>query len=105
MTMIPRRALLAFALSFGALALAGSAAATVAWVQMVAGGAEIRLVTSAAACPTVKIDGAERSTRERAGPGEAFANRVCAARLHAGDRRIVVDGLVLPAPVPGPSGW
>jgi Calcineurin-like phosphoesterase len=103
MTMIPRRALLAFALLLGALALTGSAAATVAWVQMVAGGAEIRLVTSAAACPTAKVDGAERPTRERAGPGEAFANRVCATRLRAGDRRVLVDGRALPAPRPRPQ--
>jgi hypothetical protein len=87
------------ALAFGGLAGAGPAgAATVAWVQMVAGGAEVRLVTPAAACPVVRVDGAPRPTLLRAGPGEAFPNRICAARLRSGDRRILVDGLALRAP-------
>ncbi len=94
MGMMLRWALIAAALAFGAPA----AAATVAWVQMTAGGAEIRLVTPGAACPAVRVDGAARPTVQRAGPSEAFPNRVCAARLRAGDRRVLVDGLALLAP-------
>jgi hypothetical protein len=98
MEKMPLRALVALALVFGALAPPGLGAATVAWVQMAAGGAEIRLVTSAAACPSVRVDGVKRATRQRAGPGDAFPNRVCAARLRIGDRRIMADGLALAAP-------
>lgn len=88
----------------GALALVlplgfgGSAAAAPAWVQMVAGGAEVRIVTAAVACPAVSVDGAKRPTVQRAAPDAAFPNRVCAARLRPGDRRIVAEGQALRAP-------
>ena len=84
-----------------ALALAAAApcaAQTAAWTQMVSGGAEVRLVTEAPACPTMRVDGAIRSMVQRAGPVEAFPDRVCAARLRIGDRRIVVEGRALRAP-------
>jgi hypothetical protein len=86
------------------MALAAAAAApcaaaeTAAWTQMVSGGAEVRLVTEAPACPTMRVDGAIRSMAQRAGPVEAFPDRVCAARLRIGDRRIVVAGRALRAP-------
>src|SRR5207253_7005058 len=68
--------------------LSGPAAAqSVAWVQMTAGGAEVRLVTDAAECPTARVDGAARAMAERAGPGEAFPGRVCAAALKPAHRR------------------
>jgi hypothetical protein len=94
--MIVRGALLALALALSAPAPAP--AAPVAWVQMVAGGAEVRLITAAAVCPTIRVDGAARATRQRSGPVEAFPNQVCAARLRSGDRHILVDGQDLPAP-------
>jgi hypothetical protein len=81
------------------LALAGAAgAAPVAWVQMTETGAEARLVTDAPACPSIRVDGVSRPTRERAGPSEAFANRTCAVALRPADRRVDVGGLVLRAP-------
>ena len=86
--------LLVLTLAFGS----GSRAAPVAWVQMTAGGAEVRLVTPAASCPPVRVDGVARPTLQRAGPGEAFPNRVCALRLHPDARRILVDGLALRTP-------
>jgi hypothetical protein len=73
-------------------------AAPVAWVQMTAAGAEARLVTDAAACPTIRVDGAPRAMTERAGPSQAFPNRVCAAALRVGDSRVVVEGADLRAP-------
>lgn len=94
-----RWTLFALALAFGAPV----GAATIAWVQMIPGGAEVRLVTAAASCPAVRVDGAARPTVQRAGPGEAFPNRVCAASLRAGERRILVDGLALRAPGPRPE--
>ncbi len=82
-----------------AFALAGPAAASpIAWVQMVAGGAEARLVTPAPACPAILVDGAARPMRQRAGPSETYPNRVCAAALPAGVRRVVVEGVALPIP-------
>jgi len=98
-----RRTRVALALAFGVLASAGRAAAVVAWVQMTGAGAEVRLVTQAAACPSVEVDGAARPTRQRAGPDEAFANRVCVAKLRPGDRSVLVEGLQLRAPRPRPE--
>jgi len=96
-----RRTLLALAM--GAAGVAPASAATIGWVQMTGGGAEVRLVTGAPVCPTVQVDGAPRPTVERAGPGEAFPNRVCAATLRAGDRLIRIDGRALRAPRPRPG--
>lgn len=74
-------------------------AAPVAWVQMTAGGAEARLVTDAGTCPAITVDGATRPMTQRAGPSIAFPDRVCAAVLGPADRRIVVQGQPLRAPV------
>jgi hypothetical protein len=70
---------------------------------MTPGGAEVRLVTSAAACPAVQVDGVTRPTTQRAGPDATFPNRVCSATLRPGDRRIVAEGLALRAPRPRPE--
>jgi hypothetical protein len=73
-------------------------AAPVAWVQHTGSGAEARLVTAAPACPTIRVDGVPQVMIERAGPSEAFPNRVCVAKLSPGWRRVLADGLVLRAP-------
>jgi hypothetical protein len=79
--------------------LSGAVAAeSVAWVQMTADGAQVRLVTDAGSCPTVRVDGATRPMAERAGPSEAFPNRVCESALQPADRRIAVAGQLLRAP-------
>ena len=93
-------ALAAVGLAVGPISPAASA--VTAWVQMVPGGAEARLVTEAPGCPSIIVDGGSRATVERAGPADGFANRVCSAELRPGDRRIVIDGQVLPAPRPRP---
>src|SRR5690349_1438076 len=79
--------------------LCGSVAAqSVAWVQMTDRGAEVRLVTDAASCPAVRVDGARRGMAQRAGPSDAFPDRVCAAVLKPADRRVAVAGQLLRAP-------
>jgi predicted phosphodiesterase len=88
----------AFAFALFALTLAASGARAAAWVEMTPGGAEVRLVTVAPKCPAVSVDGRAAMTTERAGPDEAFPNRVCSAPLPRGARRIVVEGRRLQAP-------
>lgn len=75
-----------------------AAAAPVAWVQAVSGGAEARAISTAAVCPAIVIDGRARAMSERAAPTPDFPNRVCAARLPHGVRRVVIDGATLPVP-------
>ena len=83
--------------AIGALAAAlPASAAPFAWVQMVAGGAQARLVTEAATCPKLFVGGRPRVMTERAGPTPEFANRVCAAGLPRGAHRVRVDGVDLP---------
>ena len=91
-----RHPTLAFALL--ALSLIAGVARAAAWVEMTPGGAEVRLVTTEHACPTFSVGGRLAPTTERAGPSEAFPERVCAASLPRGARRIVVEGQTLAAP-------
>jgi predicted phosphodiesterase len=91
-----KRILAGLALSILLGAPAG--AAPTAWVQYNTDGrAEVRLVTDEA-CPGLKVDGRRLRTRERAGPTEAFANRICSARLPRGARRASLGGEKLPLP-------
>ena len=80
-----------------------SAAPLAAWVEMTSGGAELRLVTAATACPTATVDGAPRPMTERAGPDEAFDNRVCTAPLRPGKHAVTADGTTLAAPAARPA--
>jgi hypothetical protein len=88
-----------------ALAVAGAARAAplAAWVELTGAGAEARAVTDAAACPALTVDGHRRAMHERAGPTEAFATRVCEARLPKGARRASVEGVRLALPKPRPA--
>jgi hypothetical protein len=81
-----------------ALGLFAGVARAAAWVEMTPGGAEVRLVTASPGCPILSVGGAAVATTERAGPDEAFPNRVCSAPLPRGAHRIVVEGRTLPAP-------
>ena len=81
-----------------AMSLVATTARAAAWVEMTPDGAEVRLVTDAPKCPAVGVGGRALAMTERAGPGEAFANRVCSAPLPRDARRIVVEGQALPAP-------
>ncbi len=81
------------------LAMAGAARAASApdaWVEITAAGAEARVVTAAARCPMLKVDGRLRRMARRAAPDTAFPNRVCAAPVPAGARRASIGGLSLP---------
>ena len=85
------------------LALAAPAcAAPVAWVELTPKGAEARAVVEGARCPRLRVDGKAILMQTRAGPDEAFANRVCAARLPRRARRIAVAGAALRGPIARP---
>ncbi|MBS0408426.1 MAG: metallophosphoesterase [Proteobacteria bacterium] len=89
-----------FALLAG-LAIAGAARAAepaAAWVEVTGRGAEVRAVTSAGACPHLTVDGRRRGMSERAGPTEAFPNRICTAALPRRARAVRLAGHALPLP-------
>jgi len=90
-----------FALAVFAVFATFARAAAPAWVEMTGPHAEARLVADGP-CPTIRIDGSARSMRERAGPSDAFANRVCAAAIPADARRVTVNGAPLALPKPRP---
>ena len=80
------------------LAADAAAAGPQAWVQMVGGGAQARLVTDAETCPTITIDGRSAAMSERAGTNADFANRVCAADIPVGVRSAKIGAIRLPVP-------
>ncbi|MBV8592857.1 MAG: metallophosphoesterase [Caulobacteraceae bacterium] len=87
-----------------AIAFCGPARAeTWPWMQMVQGGAEARAVTDAPQCPDLRVDGRPHAMRERAQPAEGFPNRVCAAAIPPGARRLSIDGRALPVLSKRPS--
>jgi hypothetical protein len=92
---------LAAAVTLIALGLAGQAQAKAplaAWVQMTGAGAQVRAVAEGKACPTLRIDGKPHAMKLRAGPDDAFDNRICEAPLRAGAKRASVGGAPLPLP-------
>lgn len=96
----------ALAVLVAALSLAGMARAAEtpsAWVEVTGTGAQARAVTSEAACPTLRVDGRRHVMVERAGPTDAFPNRVCAARLPRGVRAVSLHGQALPVPKARPN--
>jgi hypothetical protein len=74
-----------------------------AWVEMVAGHAEARVVTDAARCPVISIDGHPRKMTERAPVTADFANRVCEIALPTGVREARIEGVALPLPKARPN--
>jgi hypothetical protein len=84
-----------------ALDLAGPAVAKAplaAWVEMTGAGAQVRVVADGPACPALTVDGKSRPLSLRAGPDEAFANRICEGPLPRGAHRASVGELALPLP-------
>jgi hypothetical protein len=75
-----------------------TAAPLAAWVQMTASGAEARAVEQGGDCPTLHVNGKTRPMRLRAGPDDAFTNRVCEAPLPAGARAASIQGQALALP-------
>lgn len=96
-----RRMLAAFLVPFAlsSLMLAGPAMAKpplAAWVEMTGSGAQVRAVADGEACPRLMVGGRALRMSLRAGPDEAFVNRVCQASLPAGVSRASVGGQALP---------
>lgn len=75
----------------------------VAWVEMTGAGAQVRAVAEGARCPALSIDGKAHAMKLRAGPDEAFPNRICAAPLPRGAKRASVAGMTLPVPKARPQ--
>lgn len=105
------------ALAGGVLALAGSVSAAPvhdrAWVEMAPGGRSlVRVLTMAADCPEVSVDGHPAAMSRRAAPaqpaprankakvstGSDFPGLVCELPLRRGTRRAVLAGAALPLP-------
>ena len=80
------------------LACGPARAAKPAWVQMTTLGAQVRVVTTEATCPTLKVDSRNLAMSLRAAPSDAFANRVCQVLLPKGAKRVTLDGAPLPLP-------
>ena len=94
---------MARALAAALLLWPGAALAAPAWVEMTGVGAEARVVTTtAAACPKLTIEGRRVAMRPRAAPTADFPDRVCAAAIPPGTRRIDLGEERLPAPRPLP---
>jgi Calcineurin-like phosphoesterase len=89
-----------FALSLALLPLsahADDAAISSQWIQLAPGGGnDLRIVTSAAACPAVTVDGAPLQTSERAAPDAYYQVRLCAAQIPMGAKSASFNGASLP---------
>ncbi len=66
-------------------------------------GAEIRVATGAATCPSAEVDGKTLALRERSAPGPDFPVRVCAVSLPGGAKSASVGGESLPLPKARPQ--
>jgi hypothetical protein len=89
------------ALALAALLLAAPASAEDAalsqWVQFVPGGGqEARVVTSAAACPALTVDGASVAMAERAPPNANFPVRLCSLVIPPKANAVSLGGTALP---------
>jgi hypothetical protein len=74
-------------------------AADQAWVELTDRGAEARLLTAAAACPEVSVDGKAIAMTRRAGPNADFPLTVCETLLPKDARQAAIGGQALPLPV------
>ncbi len=96
-----------------ALGLAsGAKAADRTWVEMAPGGSVVRLITDAAACPSLVVDGRTAGMDERVSPATlparinnakvdaplSFPGRVCERALSRQTRRAAYQGHLLPLP-------
>jgi len=66
------------------------------WVQLMPGGGSEARVVSAAACPSLTIDGAAVQMSERAAPNLEFAGRLCVAPIPAQEKSVSLKGNSLP---------
>jgi hypothetical protein len=77
-------------------------AADSAWVQATTSGFEVRLVTAAAACPTLHTDKGDIAMVVRAAASASFP-LMCAAAIPAGASRASIADTALPLPVAAPQ--
>ncbi len=77
-------------------------AADSGWVQAVASGYEARIVTDAAACPTLHTDKGDVAMTVRAAAGADFP-LICAAAIPADAARADIAGIALPLPAADPQ--
>jgi hypothetical protein len=73
-----------------------------AWVELTDRGAEARLVTAAATCPNIVLNGARTPMRRRAGPSADFPVTICQALLPKSVRSASIGGHALPLPTAAP---
>ncbi len=74
-----------------------------AWVELVAGGTEIRAVAAAARCPDAIIDGRPTPMQVRAPATKSFALTVCKLRVPDQASQALVNGAPLPLPKRAPQ--
>ncbi len=68
-----------------------------AWTQVTPDGFEARAIVEGP-CPEALIDGRPVAMQSRAAPEKEFENRICAASLPRGAKRVAVAGRSLPPP-------
>jgi hypothetical protein len=74
------------------------------WVQLSEGrGSEARIVTTAATCPAITVDGVSLPAKERAAPNANFPVRLCAADIPFSAKSAIVNGVPLPLFHPYPT--
>jgi len=95
-------ALLGLALLLLGAGSRAAGAAPIAWVEYAQSGPEIRVATSAPACPTPVIDGRASPMQTRSTATPAFPLTVCRLAVPRGAKRASIDGAPLPLPRPSP---
>ncbi len=74
-----------------------------AWTAYAAGGTvEARVITDAAACPEISVNGVAGPMTLRQAPDDKFPVRTCAQTLPADAQNAIVEGQTLPVPVARP---
>jgi len=94
-----------FVLMFALWPLAAQADGNSAqWVQLMpGGGAQARVVTTAASCPAVVIDGKPVAMNARAAPDANFSVLLCSVQIPPGAQSAAVAGETLPLAVSPPT--
>ncbi len=94
-----------FALSLALLPLLAHADESVThWIQLSSGGgSDARVITTAAACPAITVDGLNLPTTERAAPSSYFPVRLCSAQIPFSAKSATVNGAALPLFHPYPK--
>jgi Calcineurin-like phosphoesterase len=89
--------------AFGARPVLAAAAASPAWIQMTATGAEARAMTSLGHCPFLTIDGRLTPMQTRAPADAAYPLTLCQLNLPQGVREVLLNSAPLPLPKRAPQ--